>query len=106
MNTRPLAILFFFTFTLLLAPAPAYAQTAGGQRVFRGNVGDYPVRMTLRRGAGGEVSGSYSYEGRAGELTLKGSVNAKGEFTLEEFDGPKKTGTFKGEWDEKEYEPE
>jgi hypothetical protein len=106
MNTRPLAILFFFTFTLLLAPACANAQAAGEQRIFRGYVGDYPVRVTLRRGAGGEVSGSYSYEGRGGELTLKGSVDTKGNVTLDEFDGAKKTGTFKGQWDEKDYEPE
>jgi hypothetical protein len=88
------------------APAQAGAQAAGEQRVFRGYVGDHPVRVTLRRAPGGEVTGSYSYEGRGGELTLKGSVDAKGNVTLEEFDGEKKTGTFKGWWDEKDYEPE
>jgi len=91
---------------ILLAPAPRANAQAGEQKLFRGNVGDYPVRMTLRRGAGGEVSGSYSYEGRGGELTLKGSVNAKGELALEEFDGAKQTGAFKGQWEEKDYEPE
>jgi hypothetical protein len=104
MNTRSLATLFVFM--LLLVPVGASAQTAGEQRVFRGNVADQPASMRLRRAPGGEVSGSYSYDGRGGELTLKGSVNAKGELTLEEFDGAKKTGTFKGQWYEKDYEPE
>lgn len=84
----------------------ANAQTQGGGRVFRGWVGAYPVEMTLRRGAGGELSGSYSYEGRAGALALKGAVDARGKFKLEEFDGAKRTGAFEGEWREKEYDPE
>jgi hypothetical protein len=110
MNTRPIATLLVFTLALLLTPAYASAQTdaptGGDQKVFRGNVGDYPALMRLRRAPGGEVAGSYSYEGRGGELTLKGSLDAKGNFTLDEFDGAKKTGTFKGQWDEKDYEPE
>lgn len=108
MNPRHLATLFFFT--LLLMPVRASAQAdpraAEAQRVFRGNVADHPASMRLRRAPNGEVTGSYSYDGRGGELTLRGSVGAKGELTLEEFDGAKKTGTFKGEWDEKDYEPE
>jgi hypothetical protein len=107
MNTRPLATLLFLTITLLFAPARASAQTvAGEERVFRGAVAGYPAVMRLRRAPGGEVTGSYSYEGRGGELSLKGSVDAKGNFTLEEFDGAKKTGTFKGQWAERDYEPE
>jgi len=106
MNTRPLATLLLLTITLLVMFVRADAQTAGEQRVFRGNVADYHVSMRLRRAPGGELTGSYSYEGRGGELTLKGSVDSKGNFTLEEFDGAKKTGAFKGTWDEKDYEPE
>jgi hypothetical protein len=86
--------------------APADAQASGEQRVFRGAVGDYSARMRLRRAPGGELTGSYSYDGRGGELTLKGSVDEKGNFTLDEYDGAKKTGRFKGRWDEKDYEPE
>ncbi|HEX8719118.1 MAG TPA: RsiV family protein [Pyrinomonadaceae bacterium] len=88
------------------AAAPAEAQAAGEQKVFRGSVGAYPARMSLRRAPGGELTGSYSYEGRGGSLTLKGRVDAKGRFTLDEFDGAKQTGTFKGDWDEKDYSPE
>jgi Protein of unknown function (DUF3298) len=89
-----------------LPPEQSEARAGGEQRVFRGYVGEYRVRMRLRRAPGGKLSGSYSYEGRGGELTLKGSADAEGNFTLEEFDGAKKTGAFKGEWSEKDYEPE
>jgi len=92
---------------LLLSCAPsARAQAPGGEKAFVGSIGQYPVHMTLRRGPGGELTGSYSYDGRGGSLALKGAVNAGGEFTLEEFDGAKQTGAFKGTWREKEYEPE
>ena len=88
------------------AAAQSPAQAAGEERVFRGNVGDHPATMRLRRAPGGGVTGAYSYDGRGGELSLKGSVDARGNFTLEEFDGAKRTGAFKGQWDEKDYEPE
>ena len=89
-----------------LPPAESPAREAGEQKIFRGSVADHPASMTLRRSPSGELSGSYAYDGRGGSLALKGSVNAKGEFTLEEFDGAKKTGAFKGQWYETEYEPE
>jgi hypothetical protein len=113
MNTRGLATSKALALSLLLilscagrAGAQSGAQTPGGGRVFRGWVGKYAVRMTLRRGAGGELSGSYSYEGRGGELALKGTIDAGGNFTLDEFDGEKQTGVFKGQWHERDYEPE
>ena len=91
-----------------LPPAPAHSEVreVGKEKIFRGYVDKYPARMTLRRTPGGRLSGSYSYEGRAGSLALKGALDAKGNFTLEEFDGAKQTGAFKGTWREKEYEPE
>jgi hypothetical protein len=108
-RTRGLAngVALAATLLLLLSGAPsARAQGQDGEKVFGGWIGTYPVRMTLRRGAGGELTGSYSYEGRAGSLALKGALGADGAFTLEEFDGAKKTGAFKGTWREKAYEPE
>lgn len=88
-----------------LAPADV-RPAADGEKIFRGYVDKYEARMRLRHAPGGRLSGSYSYEGRGGELTLKGSLDGKGGFTLEEFDGAKKTGTFKGTWDERDYQPE
>lgn len=88
------------------AGAQSGAQPSGAGKVFRGWVGEHAVRMTLRRGAGGELSGTYSYEGHGGTLALKGTVGTDGKFTLDEFDGAKQTGTFKGEWHERDYEPE
>jgi hypothetical protein len=87
-------------------PAPPDAQTNGEERVFRGAVGDHSARLRLRRAPDGKLTGAYSYEGRGGELTLKGFVDAKGKLTLEEFDGEKQTGVFKGQWEERDYEPE
>ncbi|PYS79014.1 MAG: hypothetical protein DMF67_02485 [Acidobacteria bacterium] len=109
MNTRGLATSAALALSLLLilsCAGRAGAQSSGVGRVFRGWVGEYAVRMTLRRGAGGELSGSYSYEGRGGELSLKGTVGADGSFTLDEYDGAKQTGNFKGQWHERDYEPE
>jgi hypothetical protein len=91
---------------LLLLSCASVARAQGEEKVFGGWVGKYPVRMTLRRGAGGELTGAYSYEGRTGSLALKGTADAGGAFTLDEFDGAKQTGTFKGTWREKDYEPE
>ena len=119
-NERPHITLLVFAILLASLPgaaalvraqdgsklAPAEARQAGDEKNFRGYVDKYDVRMRLRRAPGGELSGSYSYEGRAGSLALRGSVDAKGNFTLEEFDGAKKTGTFKGQWSENDYEPE
>src|SRR5688572_27367499 len=109
MNTRVPRTAAALAVALILicsCAAAASAQTAAVEKVFSGWVGRYPVRMTLRRGAGGELAGSYSYEGRAGSLKLKGTLDAQGGFTLEEFDGAKRTGVFKGQWREKAYEPE
>lgn len=109
MRPRPLANAAALAASLLFmlsCAGAAAARAQGPERVFAGWVGEYPVRMTLRRGAGGELSGSYSYEGRAGSLALKGSVAGGGDFTLEEFDGAKRTGVFKGRWRERDYEPE
>ena len=87
-------------------PAPSDAPSDGAERVFRGAVGDHSARLRLRRAPDGKLTGAYSYEGRGGELTLKGSVDAQGKLTLEEFDGEKQTGVFKGQWEERDYEPE
>jgi hypothetical protein len=85
------------------APAPAPAPAA---RVFKGAIAyKYPIQMSLRRGDGDALTGSYFYEGKGGEITLRGTLDAKGNLTLNEYDGDKQTGTFKGRWREHSYDP-
>ncbi|HEX8162040.1 MAG TPA: RsiV family protein [Pyrinomonadaceae bacterium] len=81
------------------APAPA-------ARVFKGTIAyEYRVEMKLTRGPGDALAGSYFYEGKGGEIALRGTVDAGGKFTLREYAGDKQTGTFKGRWLERPYEP-
>lgn len=75
------------------------AKVAGG-KVFRGLIGDKKVQMTLKR-EGEQLSGTYFYLKIGSDITLKGSIDKQGNFTLKEFDnGGKQTGEFKGKWDE------
>jgi hypothetical protein len=56
--------------------------------------------MTLSR-EGNKLSGSYFYakSGSANKLSLRGEIDAQGNFTLQEFDSSgKQTGQFKGTW--------
>jgi hypothetical protein len=62
--------------------------------------------MTLTR-EGSSIWGDYYYlrSGPANKLTLKGSVEPNGSFTMREFEGSgKQTGEFKGTWREEPYE--
>jgi len=83
------------------SPASAAAQQTQQPRAqtFRGRIGEkLRVRVRLRR-EGDALSGSYSYEGRKGELSLKGSVDGRGDFTLREYAAAgAQTGLFKGKW--------
>jgi hypothetical protein len=75
------------------------AQESGGTR-FRGSVAQSRFEMTLKR-EGNSLSGSYFYvkSGSANSLSLRGEIDAKGNFTLQEFDASgKQTGEFKGTW--------
>ena len=74
-------------------------------RIFRGEIGDQnKVEMRLVR-AGSRLSGTYAYEKVGANLNLNGTIDAKGNFTLQESDGSgKQTGVFKGEWKEPESE--
>lgn len=63
--------------------------------------------MTLRR-EGDELNGSYFYakSGSANALTLRGKIEANGNFTMQEFDSSgKQTGEFKGIWKDDPNEP-
>ena len=67
-------------------------------KVFLGRLGGkYDVRLQLQRD-GGALSGHYSYVHVAESLLgLEGTIDARGAFTMDEFDAGKKTGTFKGQ---------
>jgi hypothetical protein len=83
------------------SPASAAAQQPQQPRAqtFRGLIGEkLRVQMSLRR-EGDALSGSYSYEGRKGELSLEGSVDGRGDLVLREYAaGGAQTGLFKGKW--------
>ena len=91
--------------TLNNSNAPAVAQEVAGTR-FKGSIGRAKFEMTLRRG-GNELSGSYFYakSGSANPLTLRGKIDASGNFNMQEFDSSgKQTGEFKGIWKEEPNE--
>ena len=75
------------------------AQESAGTR-FKGSVADAKFEMSLRR-EGDELKGSYFYSksGSANSLSLRGKIDAGGNFTMQEFDSSgKQTGEFKGKW--------
>jgi Protein of unknown function (DUF3298)/Deacetylase PdaC len=79
--------------------APSTVQETTETR-FKGNVAQAKFEMTLRRD-GDELNGSYFYtkSGSANALTLRGKIDANGNFTMREFDSSgKQTGEFKGTW--------
>lgn len=85
----PILAVLFFAFAV-------EAQTVK----LKGTIGESRFQMALTR-AGEELSGTYFYDkqGSANKLSLKGKIDAKGNFTLEETDAAGRlTGTFKGTW--------
>jgi hypothetical protein len=79
--------------------APSTAQEAAGTR-FKGSIAQAKFEMTLRRESD-ELQGSYFYakSGSANPLSLRGKIDANGNFTMQEFDSSgKQTGEFKGIW--------
>jgi hypothetical protein len=60
--------------------------------------------MRLQR-AGSNLKGAYFYERMRQDLTLRGEIDARGNFSLREFDaGGAQTGLFKGKWRESDCE--
>jgi hypothetical protein len=66
---------------------------------FRGTLGGkVSIQMRLRR-EGDKLSGAYFYESVGKDLTLRGTIDPAGDFTLQEFDpAGAQTGLFKGRW--------
>ena len=75
-------------------------------KLFRGEIGGkYRIEMRLVR-AGDRLSGTYAYEKVGTNISLSGTIDEKGKFTLQESDsGGNQTGVFKGEWRESESDP-
>jgi hypothetical protein len=72
-------------------------------KIFRGSIADKKVQLTLTRagggGSGGKLSGSYFYSKIGQELKLTGTIDAEGNFRLDEIaPNGAKTGAFKGKW--------
>ena len=82
-----------------LSASESSAQEAAATN-FKGSIAQSRFEMTLKR-EGNNLGGSYFYvkSGSANRLTLRGEIDAKGSFTMREFDaGGKQTGEFKGTW--------
>ena len=97
----PRAFLTFLLLTLTfgLNASRAIAQESDDTH-FKGSVAQARFEMTLRR-EGNNLSGSYFYakSGSTNKLSLRGEINADGNFTLQEFDSSgRQTGEFKGTW--------
>jgi Protein of unknown function (DUF3298)/Deacetylase PdaC len=94
------ALIFLLSALVLgLNAVPSNAQESAGTR-FKGNVAQARFEMTLRR-EGNNLSGSYFYakSGSANKLSLRGEIDANGNFTMREFDSAgRQTGEFKGTW--------
>lgn len=77
------------------------ASARSGVVVFRGTVGTsgkLSIQMRLRR-EGDRLDGSYFYETIGKDLSLRGTIDAAGNFQLREFDAAgAQTGLFKGKW--------
>lgn len=77
----------------------AGSPSTGDVRVFRGSIGGkHRIEMRLAR-SGDRVSGTYAYDKVGTSIDLKGTIDGRGNLTLQEFDaGGKQTGVFKGKW--------
>lgn len=97
--TRATLIFLLLTLSFALNVNRADAQESAGTR-FKGSVGGARFEMTLRR-EGNSLNGTYFYakSGSAHKLSLRGEIDASGNFTLKEFDSSgRQTGEFKGTW--------
>ena len=83
------------------ADASQGPKARAGVVVFRGTLGasgKLALQMRLRR-EGDRLTGSYFYESVGKDLSLRGTIDAAGNFQLQEFDAAgAQTGLFKGAW--------
>jgi hypothetical protein len=97
--THAALVSLFMLMALGLTAGPARAEESAGTR-FKGNIAQAKFEMTLRR-EGNNLNGNYFYakSGNANSLSLRGQIDEKGNFTMQEFDASgRQTGEFKGTW--------
>jgi hypothetical protein len=100
------ALIFLLALACGLNASRAKAQESAGTH-FKGSVAQARIEMSLRR-EGNNLSGSYFYakSGSANKLSLRGEIDAQGNFTMQEFDSSgKQTGEFKGAWKDDPNQP-
>jgi Protein of unknown function (DUF3298)/Deacetylase PdaC len=98
-HTHAALIFLLLTLAFGLNADTSKAQESAGTN-FKGSVAQAKFEMTLRR-EGNSLSGAYFYakSGSANKLSLRGEINANGQFTMQEFDSSgRQTGEFKGTW--------
>ncbi|HEX8138525.1 MAG TPA: DUF3298 domain-containing protein [Pyrinomonadaceae bacterium] len=98
-HTRAALIFLLLTLAFGLSAKRSKAQDEAATQ-FKGSIAQARFEMTLRR-EDNSLSGSYFYlkSGSANKLSLRGEIDAKGQFTMQEFDSSgKQTGEFKGTW--------
>jgi hypothetical protein len=104
-RTQAVAISLLLTFASAFNAHSATQEAA--ETRFKGSIAQSKFEMTLRR-IGNELNGTYFYSksGSANALTLRGKIDANGNFTMQELDtAGKQTGEFKGAWKEDPNEP-
>ncbi|HEY0429297.1 MAG TPA: DUF3298 and DUF4163 domain-containing protein [Pyrinomonadaceae bacterium] len=88
---------FYFAILIVLAffvQIQAQAET----KIFSGTIADKKIQLTLTR-SGDKLSGTYFYQNIGKDLRLSGTIDAEGNFQLDEFDAKNvKTGELKGTW--------
>ena len=84
-----LTLLVLLTFSLF---SVARGQTAPS-KIYRGAIGDKHIEMRLNI-AGSQVDGTYFYDQFRQDIKLEGTFDSKGEMSLNEGIGKKKTGKF------------
>lgn len=92
----------FYLVILIAAALFAQIQAQTKPKVFRGGIAGKNIQMTLTR-SGDKLSGTYFYQKIGKDLQLSGTIDADGNFKLEETaPNGAKTGTFSGQWKESE----
>jgi hypothetical protein len=80
------------------ASAETPALNTSGPSTFRGEIAKgLKIEMRLYQD-GSNLSGTYSYEAFGRDIQVKGTVNERGEFSLQEFVKGKVTGNFEGKF--------